>query len=52
MSLFKDKVVIVTGGASGLWRALCEELANRGAIVIVADINAEGSEQVAAAISL
>jgi NAD(P)-dependent dehydrogenase (short-subunit alcohol dehydrogenase family) len=52
VSLFRDKVVIITGGASGIGRALCEELANRGAIVIVADINTEGAEQVASSISL
>ena len=51
MNLFNSKVAIITGGASGIGRALCEELADRGAIVIVADINAEGSEQVAALIS-
>lgn len=45
----KNKVAIVTGGASGIGRALCEELGHRGAAaIIVADINAEGAQEVAA----
>ncbi len=51
LDIFSDKVVIVTGGASGLGRALCEELCARGGIVIVADINVEGAQQVATAIT-
>jgi NAD(P)-dependent dehydrogenase (short-subunit alcohol dehydrogenase family) len=52
LSHFKDKVAIVTGGASGIGRALCEELGQRKAHVIVADINVEGAEKVAAGITL
>jgi NAD(P)-dependent dehydrogenase (short-subunit alcohol dehydrogenase family) len=48
---FKDKVAIVTGGASGIGRALCEELGRQGAKVVAADINLEGAEKVAAAIT-
>ncbi len=51
MDVFQNKVAIVTGGASGIGRALCEELGQRGAIVIVADINGEGAGQVAAALA-
>ena len=50
MDHFKDKVAIVTGGASGIGRSLCEALGQRSAVVIVADINAEGAQQVASAI--
>jgi NAD(P)-dependent dehydrogenase (short-subunit alcohol dehydrogenase family) len=51
MTIFRDKIAIVTGGASGLGRALCEELSARGAVSIIADINMEGAQEVAAAIT-
>jgi len=47
---FKDKTAIVTGGAAGIGRGLCEELASSGAKVIIADINLENAEQTANAI--
>lgn len=47
----RDKVVVVTGGADGIGRALCERFAAEGAKkVVVADINKAGAEKVAAAI--
>jgi len=51
MSHFKDKVAIVTGGASGIGRELCRQLGGHGATVIAADINREGAEQVASSIT-
>ena len=39
MSAFREKVAIVTGGAAGIGRALCEELARRGSVVSVADLD-------------
>ncbi len=44
---FKNKLAIVTGGASGIGRGLCKELARRGTFVVVADINKDGAEMVA-----
>lgn len=50
MTAVQQQVAIVTGGASGIGQALCHALATRGVLVIVADINAEGAQEVAAAI--
>ena len=41
----------MTGGASGIGRALCQELARRGALALVADIDSAGAQAVAAAIA-
>lgn len=48
---FKDKVVIVTGAAQGIGEAYAKALAAEGASVVVADVNAESGEKVAAAIN-
>lgn len=50
MQRFGGKVVIVTGGASGMGEAACRLFAAEGAKVIVADWNGEGAERVAAEI--
>jgi NAD(P)-dependent dehydrogenase (short-subunit alcohol dehydrogenase family) len=50
MKIFKDQKAVVTGGASGIGRALCETLATYGAIVTVADIDHEGAGRVAESI--
>jgi NAD(P)-dependent dehydrogenase (short-subunit alcohol dehydrogenase family) len=44
----KDKIIVVTGGASGIGRALCRRFKADGAKqVVVSDINAEGAKAVA-----
>ena len=45
-----DRPIIVTGGASGIGRAIAERLAAEGALVGVWDINASAANDVAAAI--
>ncbi len=44
----RDKVIVVTGGASGIGRALCRRFAAEGARgVVVADMNGDGASKVA-----
>jgi NAD(P)-dependent dehydrogenase (short-subunit alcohol dehydrogenase family) len=44
---FEGTVALVTGGASGIGRATCRRLAEEGATVIVADLDAAGAKTVA-----
>ena len=37
MCMFKDKVVIVTGGANGIGRCIADEFRSQGAVVYVID---------------
>lgn len=44
----KDKIIVVTGGASGIGREMCLRFAKEGAAkVIVADLNSDGAQAVA-----
>src|SRR5436853_2454614 len=47
---FQDKVVLVTGGGSGIGRAGALRFAQEGAKVVIADQNLEGAQKVVAEI--
>lgn len=51
MDIFSGKVAIVTGGASGIGRALGEELARSGAKVVLGDIQTDQLDSVVKAIT-
>lgn len=44
MSIFKDKVCVVTGAASGMGRELARQLSEQGAVLAISDVNADGLE--------
>ena len=46
--VLRDRVAVVTGGAQGLGEAICHQLAGEGAHVVVADLDLQGAERVAA----
>jgi len=43
----KEKVVIITGGGSGIGRIIAHTMADEGANVVVADLNEDGASKVA-----
>src|SRR5688572_27399663 len=48
----KDKVIVVTGGGSGIGRAMCLRFAKEGpAAIVVADINGEAASNAAAEVT-
>ncbi|MCY3638598.1 MAG: SDR family oxidoreductase [Chloroflexi bacterium] len=46
----EGKAAIITGGASGIGRAICELFAEEGARLTIADIDVEGGEQTLASV--
>jgi len=50
MDAFRDRVALVTGGASGIGQAIGRELAQRGAAVVLADVDDSGGAATAAEI--
>jgi NAD(P)-dependent dehydrogenase (short-subunit alcohol dehydrogenase family) len=51
MDIFEKKTAIITGGASGIGRALGEEMARHGTFVVLADVNTELAEEAAKSIN-
>ncbi|XP_037509010.1 uncharacterized oxidoreductase Mb1385 [Rhipicephalus sanguineus] len=43
---FSGRIAVVTGGGSGIGEAICHVLAEKGARVVVADINVEAAKRV------
>ena len=43
--MLSGRLALVTGGARGIGQAVCQVLANNGAIVTVADLDADGCKQ-------
>ena len=50
LRIFENGVAIITGGASGIGRALAEALAKRGCEVVLADLQADLAQEVASRI--
>ena len=45
MSMFTDKVVVITGAGSGIGRALAQRFAGKGARLALSDINTKGLDE-------
>jgi meso-butanediol dehydrogenase/(S,S)-butanediol dehydrogenase/diacetyl reductase len=50
MEAFKDKVAVITGAASGIGRATAVRLSQKGAKLVLADVNEQGLEETLAAV--
>ena len=45
MSVFRDKVCVITGAASGMGRELARQLSEQGAVLAISDIDTQGLEE-------
>ena len=45
MSIYRDKVCVITGAASGMGRELARQLSAQGAVLALSDVNADGLEE-------
>lgn len=50
MPLLTDKVAVITGGGGALGAGIAQGLAQAGAAVVLADVNVDAAQQVAAGI--
>jgi 2-hydroxycyclohexanecarboxyl-CoA dehydrogenase len=50
MTRLEKRIALVTGGGSGIGRAICDRLADEGACVVAADIDISGAQQTVDAI--
>ena len=44
MSIYRDKVCVITGAASGMGRELARQLSEQGAVLALSDVDADGLE--------
>jgi 3-oxoacyl-[acyl-carrier protein] reductase len=51
MMRFKDKVILVTGGAAGIGKATAQRFAEEGAQVVIADVNEALGQETASALN-
>ncbi len=45
MSIYRDKVCVITGAASGMGRELAKQLAAQGAVLAISDVDTQGLEE-------
>ncbi|KAK6033528.1 hypothetical protein OSTOST_00286, partial [Ostertagia ostertagi] len=49
--MLSGKLAVVTGGASGIGRAICHRLAQHGAKLVVVDLNKDAAQETVKKIS-